>query len=381
MIKSFSKKLRKELPFLFKLWDKLPKKKETEVPAKRKIIRYSILILLLFLLITTDFDALLKNVGSSKKTLVNKNKKEKSHVTTAKVGEGDLAQDNNDNDPDVQKPKLPDNPEDQVLEGSLGSLDELASDIKADDSATSASTPSNEIKPEENVTPPLTTEEIPEVPEVPPVPPENTAPIVDSTSPETPIVEAPPEVPLPEKVAPETTDLITKELESLPEPKVEPKVEESPAIPVVENPIEVKQEIVFPEVKEAPVAPVKAPIKKKISKTATDDNQNDFFKDANLLKKEIVKLEKIRKRTVLEPTILDSTERSVSSTDEEINFSATGSGLVYNCSGQHWACLNSQNHAACKKSKNCIAKSLYSNQGVCAKAQMKMMELELNPCH
>lgn len=345
MIKSFSEKLRKELPFLFKLWDKLPKKKETEVPAKRKIIRYSILILLLFLLVTTDFDALLKNVGSSKKTLVNKNKKEKSHDIAPKVGEGDLAQDNNDNDPDVQKPKLPDNPEDQVLEGGLGSLDELASDIKADDSTTSASAPSNEIKPEEDLTPPLTTEEIP------PVPPENTAPIVDSSNPEPPIIETPPEIPLPEKVAPETTDLITKELETLPEPKVEPKVEESPVIPVVENPTEVKPEIVFPEVKEAPVAPVKTPIKKKISKTATDDSQNDFFKDANLLKKEIVKLEKIRKRTALAPTILDSTERSVSSTDEEINFSATGSGLVYNCSGQHWACLNSQNHAACKKSK------------------------------
>ncbi len=62
--------------------------------------------------------------------------------------------------------------------------------------------------------------------------------------------------------------------------------------------------------------------------------------------------------------------------DLNVNYLASGSGLVYNCAGKHWACISKLNYTKCKKlttlnPKRCQVFKNYSNRIECQEQQIK----------
>jgi hypothetical protein len=65
------------------------------------------------------------------------------------------------------------------------------------------------------------------------------------------------------------------------------------------------------------------------------------------------------------------------------NYENVGRGLVYNCTGKHWACIDGPSYRACednasstkflKKKSECYPFNVYETQGGCEKMQNRMV--------
>lgn len=59
-----------------------------------------------------------------------------------------------------------------------------------------------------------------------------------------------------------------------------------------------------------------------------------------------------------------------------VNYQATGRGLVYNCRGRHWACVDKENYIKCRKlskewEKDCVTQGVFENNQLCFDTQQK----------
>ena len=59
---------------------------------------------------------------------------------------------------------------------------------------------------------------------------------------------------------------------------------------------------------------------------------------------------------------------------DSVNYQATGRGLVYNCKGHHWACIDKINYTKCRKlskvaGKDCVTQGVYETNEICFAAQ------------
>lgn len=88
-----------------------------------------------------------------------------------------------------------------------------------------------------------------------------------------------------------------------------------------------------------------------------------------------------------------NTHKTESSTDngskdgkamnEIVNYQAVGRGLIYNCKGKHWACVDKANYLKCKKlsnsgSKDCVTKKVLKSNDSCFEIQRKLITKNSN---
>lgn len=322
----------------------------------------------------------------------------KSDVFEEEVTTSDATQETNLED--VNKPKAK---WEEVLEKQVPALYKIIVKIKAPKKNQGVSNPSGEkkkkIKPihiviilglvylsyEEFNSEPEGTVEPTQVETTPPAPQETPAPtepspteeVVDTpteipadvempTPVETP-VEEPSEVTEPEPVVieepepvitptPADDENIDLDLEDV-EPIVEPSEEEVPVETPVETTIETPSDIV-----DEPTPQVET-IPSDIYNTDQDITSSILESLENKVKKQKV----IKEEEVLEPS-------------EAPDYDYKGRGLVYNCTGGHWACIDDESFKSCSKNYNwnsaqaktieCYSEQVYATEEDCSRAQL-----------
>ncbi len=205
----------------------------------------------------------------------------------------------------------------------------------------------------------------------------------DDAATETKVAAVKPTRKKPKKVVPTPTPDPTVVAEAPPveSTKVEePENETKPAVevpevapaPEVATPVDQNPSLETPMGEEVPVsapAPAEQPVVEPISEPApaeavevvatTNEDANEKVKE-KMDKTEIAEVEKIK------------FERAP-------NYEVLGRGLVYNCEGKHWACIDKEGFSHCEMNKkwheqkgskpSCVPFQVYENEADCGKAQ------------
>ena len=187
--------------------------------------------------------------------------------------------------------------------------------------------------------------------------------VVKTEEPTTPPVEEPAAEPAPETEAPVTTETTPTET-----PTTETPVVEEPA--VVTEPSTTETPTTVEGVDETPSTTINPTVSED-----SIDGENPTAPDENLTDKILEDLEKQAKKG----QVKNAKPEYVSPPDYEYR----GRGLVYNCVGKHWACVDGPGYKACednsagnkylKKKAECYPFNVYDSQKGCENMQNRVV--------
>lgn len=94
-------------------------------------------------------------------------------------------------------------------------------------------------------------------------------------------------------------------------------------------------------------------------------------------KKDQVQVEAGEKSDAVDQTVKsEKKEPNLKDVTEAVNYQVTGRGLIYNCKGKHWACVDKTNYMRCRNNaksglKDCMVKGVLKSTDDCFNTQRK----------